>query len=282
MNWADRVARLLIVPLLLLFGFLLLRDGGGEEDTTEAGGEASSQTPDAGGETTAPPETLAPDTTQPGGETTAPPATSPAVDASQSGGETTTTVPPPTEASGSLAPADPASPPLEPRGVYKDGKVVLSGSVPTAELAAGFQRRAASVLGEENVTSEMTFDERVQGQTLSIDVDQKFRFPPGEITFDPEFEALLNLGAAALQLLPEAQLSVTGHTDAVGDDATNLALGQARAQVVVDWMVARGIAPDRVVARSAGESEPIADNATPEGREANRRIEAVLEGVTPG
>ena len=201
-------------------------------------------------------------------------------DDDERGGATTTA---PQDADRLVLPsADPANPSVEPSGTYHNGKVVLTGSAPTAEVAAGYARKASSVLGEENVTMAMTLDSRVEGTTMTIDVDQQFRFPSGAITFDPEFEALLNLGAAALQLLPEANLVVTGHTDDIGEEATNIALGQARAQVVVNWMVGHGIAPDRVIVRSAGESEPIADNATPEGRDANRRIEAVLEGITPG
>ena len=112
------------------------------------------------------------------------------------------------------------------------------------------------------------------------------RSNPGDLTaasaFDPQLQPLLDLGAAALRLLPETTLVVTGHTDDVGDEGTNLALSQARAQVVVDVLTEGGIAPERLEARGAGESQPIADNATPEGRDANRRIEAVLEGLTPG
>src|ERR687895_1334409 len=99
----------------------------------------------------------------------------------------------------------------------------------------------------------MTLDRRVAGTTLRIDVEESFRFPEGAVTFDPEYEALLNLGAAALQLLPESTLVVTGHTDSRGSEATNLALSTARAQVVVDFMVSRGLPANRVVAVGAGE-----------------------------
>jgi outer membrane protein OmpA-like peptidoglycan-associated protein len=75
---------------------------------------------------------------------------------------------------------------------------------------------------------------------------------------------------------------MTGHTDALGDEATNLALSRARAQAAVDYMVANGLPPERVVARGVGEAEPVATNDTPEGQQANRRIEASVEGITPG
>jgi outer membrane protein OmpA-like peptidoglycan-associated protein len=158
--------------------------------------------------------------------------------------------------------------------------LVLGGSVPDAATAAGYFGKASSALGPGNVVMEMTLDPRVSGRTLRMDMDEELRFPSGSASFGPEYETLLDLGTA-LRLLPEATLAVTGHTDAVGDDDMNLALSIARARIVVDWVVERGVPPDRIVARGAGEAEPVADNATPEGRAANRRVEAAVEGITP-
>jgi outer membrane protein OmpA-like peptidoglycan-associated protein len=185
-------------------------------------------------------------------------------------------------ARGPLPTSDPGGEPVPARGVYRDGVVVLSGSVPDEAAAAGYAAKLGSVLGEANVVVELSVDPRVPAGPMPIEVDQAFRFPSTDTAFDPQLQPLLDLGAAALRLLPETTLVVTGHTDDVGDEGTNLALSQARAQVVVDVLTERGIAPERLEARGAGESQPIADNATPEGRDANRRIEAVLEGLTPG
>lgn len=271
MDRTDRIARLVSIPLLLIIGVLIFveyRDRSSPDVTTEASDTSTTAVPFGGG-FGAPATTVADGATESSSETST----------TTTAPSTTTTEAP--AAAGDLPEADPAAPPQEPMGTYSNGKVVLRGSVPTAELAAAYEERAGSVLGPENVTSELTLDPRVAGETMTVVVEEQFRFPPGAVQFDPKFEALLNLGAAALQLLPESTLVVTGHTDDIGTPETNLALSQARAQIVVDWMVGRGIAPERVVARGAGESEPIADNATPEGREANRRIEAVLEGIKP-
>jgi outer membrane protein OmpA-like peptidoglycan-associated protein len=283
MDRTDRIARLLSIPLLLLIGVLVFneyRERNSPADVTAEDEEGTSTT--SGGfiglaTTTTSASASSSDrstSTTAGGSSTT-------TDSSSTGSSTTTTAAEAEAVDLDLPEADPAAPPQEPAGVYSDGKVVLRGSVPDAELAAGYLERAGSVLGEANVTMEMTLDPRVQGESMTIEVQEQFKFPEGAVTFDPKFEALLDLGAAALQLLPEATLVVTGHTDDVGTDATNIALSQARAQVVVDWMVGKGVDPARVIARGAGESEPIADNATPEGRDANRRIEAVLEGVKP-
>ena len=236
-------------------------DGGGDTVQGDAG-EGGGGTTTAGGQatTTAAPRSTTSSSTAPGASTS-----------------TSEAAPGP-----SLPAADPDAPPTEPLGVYRDGTVTLGGSVPSEELAAAYQRKVAGVIGEENVTMAMTVDPRVSGTSLRIDVDERFQFPVGSADFDPQFEALLNLGVAALQLVPESTLVVTGHTDDVGEAAANEALSLQRAQIVVDFMTRGGIPPERVVARGAGESEPIGDNATPEGRQANRRIEATLEGISPG
>ena len=77
--------------------------------------------------------------------------------------------------------------------------------------------------------------------------------------------------AEALSRHPGLRLEIGGHTDAVGSDEDNLLLSEARAKAVYDYLVGRGIAPERLTYRGYGESRPIAPNDTPEGRAANRR-----------
>lgn len=83
----------------------------------------------------------------------------------------------------------------------------------------------------------------------------------------------------AVQLLKDngtMVIEVGGHTDNVGSDDLNLKLSQARADAVVDYMVLAGIESARLQSRGYGESAPIADNNTEEGRTANRRTEFVI------
>ncbi len=70
-------------------------------------------------------------------------------------------------------------------------------------------------------------------------------------------------------------IEVAGHTDSVGTDQYNMKLSQERAETVRDYLISKGIAADRLTAKGYGESQPIADNATPEGRFQNRRVELV-------
>jgi OOP family OmpA-OmpF porin len=66
---------------------------------------------------------------------------------------------------------------------------------------------------------------------------------------------------------------VTGHTDSVGSDAFNQRLSERRAQAVVAYLESKGVGAGRLRASGAGESQPIADNGTEEGRAKNRRVE---------
>jgi OOP family OmpA-OmpF porin len=84
---------------------------------------------------------------------------------------------------------------------------------------------------------------------------------------------ILNLDALTLKQYPDIKVEVGGYTDSRNTDQYNLGLGQRRAEAVVDYLVSQGIAPARLIAKSYGESQPIADNETEAGRIANRRVE---------
>jgi len=73
-------------------------------------------------------------------------------------------------------------------------------------------------------------------------------------------------------------IEVIGHTDNVGDEAYNQALSEDRAEAVRNHLVAAGVDPSKIVTRGAGESMPIASNATEEGRAENRRVEVLVLG----
>jgi len=89
----------------------------------------------------------------------------------------------------------------------------------------------------------------------------------------PEADTILQPLLATLRADPDLAVDVVGHTDWVGSDAYNLRLSQRRAEAVVDWLVAHGVARERLTATGKGEREPIATNHTAEGRAQNRRVE---------
>jgi outer membrane protein OmpA-like peptidoglycan-associated protein len=109
------------------------------------------------------------------------------------------------------------------------------------------------------------------------------------ITFDfdsdalqPRSESVLQQLGGALAASGETGIEIAGHTDAVGDDAYNLDLSRRRAEAVVGWLAAHGVARDRLRAIGRGEAVPVADNATADGRALNRRVTVATSSAAPG
>ena len=83
--------------------------------------------------------------------------------------------------------------------------------------------------------------------------------------------------ANALLAVSARNLIVEGHTDSRGSESYNQGLSQRRADAVRDYLVKRGYPADRIQSRGKGEGSPIANNASPEGRANNRRVEIIIE-----
>lgn len=98
-------------------------------------------------------------------------------------------------------------------------------------------------------------------------------FAPGGTQLDGAARRALAPLVAALTGFPQVAIEVQGHTDNRGRAATNLELSKLRVMSVVRYLVAAGVAPERLRPFGYGENRPVASNATPEGRHRNRRIE---------
>jgi outer membrane protein OmpA-like peptidoglycan-associated protein len=92
-------------------------------------------------------------------------------------------------------------------------------------------------------------------------------------TLRPASEPVLHQLLEALQTGEGLAVTIEGHTDDVGEDAYNRDLSQRRAQAVVDWLAEHGGAASPMTPLGKGEAEPVADNATADGRALNRRVE---------
>lgn len=101
-------------------------------------------------------------------------------------------------------------------------------------------------------------------------------FDTGKATIRASSNVVLDGAVAVLKDNADVRLEVQGHTDDVGDDAKNLLLSQQRAESVVAYFVAKGIAADRLVARGYGETKPMVPNDSTANRTQNRRVEFVL------
>ena len=76
-----------------------------------------------------------------------------------------------------------------------------------------------------------------------------------------------------LKLKPNTRIEIAGHTDSDGDDNANLTLSQKRAEAVKKYLIDHGIKESRLIAKGYGESKPVADNSTNQGKAKNRRTE---------
>jgi OOP family OmpA-OmpF porin len=118
--------------------------------------------------------------------------------------------------------------------------------------------------------------EECLARITATQAETKIAFEPGSGTLDAGAKPIIDAIADIVEECGDLPLEIQGHTDSQGRESMNLALSQNRAQSVLAALRDRRILTGNFVAKGYGEANPIADNGTEEGREANRRIEFVL------
>ena len=114
--------------------------------------------------------------------------------------------------------------------------------------------------------------------SVALEVQVNFEFNSSVIT--SEYDSELGVAAKTIKDNPKISATVEGHTDSVGSDEYNQWLSERRAEAVRALLVDKeGVSPAQISAVGLGESKPIADNRTEEGRARNRRVELVLRNV---
>lgn len=106
---------------------------------------------------------------------------------------------------------------------------------------------------------------------------QNIQFETARATLLPASRSILDQVADILRRNAAFSVSIDGHTDSIGSAINNQRLSEQRAKTCYDFLIARGIPASRLSFNGFGESKPIADNATREGRERNRRVEFNLK-----
>jgi len=104
-------------------------------------------------------------------------------------------------------------------------------------------------------------------------------FASGKDTLLATAQVKLGQVAEALKTQGDHKIVVEGHTDSQGSDTSNQLLSERRAQAVTTFLVSRGVAADQIRSEGVGESRPVADNASQEGRANNRRVEIVIQNI---
>ena len=189
-----------------------------------------------------------------------------------------------------------------------DGGVELSGVVPNDQIASAITGTLAARYGERLVVEALVVDTGVEatfslyrlpvalqlflpfeawevvidGDAISGWLRGGASFATGSARLTAELQALLDIGAGILLRNPTLTMTIEGHTDSIGSEEANQRLSEARARAAAEYLIAAGIAPERLEALGYGESAPIADNDTNEGRARNRRVEFSLAPVSRG
>ncbi|MGH1578239.1 OmpA family protein [Planktotalea sp.] len=141
------------------------------------------------------------------------------------------------------------------------------GSSEDFSIKVTYKKKLDPVLG-------LPTPQECESQISEIQTGRKIAFEPGSGNLDSSAESILDDIAEILNKCPDdMRMEISGHTDSQGRESMNLELSQTRAQAVLSALRDRRVLTSRFAAQGFGEANPIADNGTAEGREANRRIE---------
>lgn len=172
--------------------------------------------------------------------------------------------------------------------VNPDGVMAVAGEMKTrqerSDLLASIEARLADVdfefisgltLAEappppprqQVIELQENLDDLIEGKVVEFEVGLDVITEEGRILLDEIFDAM--------QRFPDVPIEIAGHADSQGSAEANLDLSVRRAQAVLTYLTDKGAIPGRFVVNGYGETRPIADNTTEEGRQRNRRIEFI-------
>jgi len=123
-----------------------------------------------------------------------------------------------------------------------------------------------------SMASIMETRDSARGAVMSL---PGISFETGKATLKPSAQLTLAKLAGIAQVFPAVNMRVEGYTDSTGNAAANQKLSEARAKAVYDFLKAQGVADTRLAFQGLGPANPVADNATKEGKAKNRRVEIV-------
>lgn len=121
--------------------------------------------------------------------------------------------------------------------------------------------------------------ERV-GDNIKLNMPSSITFDTNQAVIKPEFFSVLNQISQTVSEYQSTVVVIAGHTDSTGTAEYNQQLSMNRANSVSHYMMKNNVINERIITTGYGESLPIADNDTPGGKQANRRVEITLQPLT--
>lgn len=160
---------------------------------------------------------------------------------------------------------------------FSDGVLIVTGTT-TQEADVARLRRLLDAGGNDfTLSHELTADpEAVEAAIVEVTRVEGITFNSGTANISNAGQLVLDDIAAILIADPNLSVTIEGHTDSVGNPETNLQLSLARAIAVAEYLVAVGVDEASLTPVGSGDTDPIGDNETQEGRAANRRIEFIV------
>jgi outer membrane protein OmpA-like peptidoglycan-associated protein len=162
------------------------------------------------------------------------------------------------------------------------GKGALIGAAVAGAASAGYGYYVDKQEAELRRSMEGTGVEvQRQGDNLNLIMPGNITFATDSADIASSFYSPLNNLATSFRQYNQNSIEIVGHTDSTGNHAYNMSLSQRRAQSVANYLMAQGVDASRLSTRGAGPDQPVASNATADGRAQNRRVEVTLRPL-PG
>ncbi len=163
----------------------------------------------------------------------------------------------------------------------KTGRIVGAGIGGVAGGVVGYKMdQQIKELKEQTAGSGVDVTEVDGGNAILVNLPDGVTFDVNSYVIKPAFRNTLDTVAGSLQTYPDSLIDVYGHTDSTGSDSYNQTLSERRAQAVSNYLTGRGVSSARIRWQGFGETAPIADNTTEQGRALNRRVEIKIIPIT--
>lgn len=141
------------------------------------------------------------------------------------------------------------------------------GGIGSQENPIIFRNVRVAAGGNMNMLGKKFTESKIVTHGINFDIDKA--------SIKPESMGTLNMIVKVMKNNPDVKFEIDGHTDNTGESAHNLTLSQQRADAVEDQLMKMGIDQSRLTTKGLGDTKPISDNNSPEGKANNRRVESV-------